>query len=241
MIFLDDVTCILSSGRLKTTVLQNVTVELPTDEHLVVLAQQGSGKSSLIRLLAGSLMPVSGTIHRYAHVSFPVGYTGGFKRTATVYENLAHAARLYGADVDEVLTFVVAVTGLHHAMKEVYGDLPAQLSRRLAYALSYAIPFDTYLIDDRVAAGDPEFRLRCERIFEERTKNSGYILTTSVPRYAKRYGKRAAILHNGTIALYNNFDKAVRDFEGLERNSLIVRPRSSEVERADDGGESDDG
>jgi capsular polysaccharide transport system ATP-binding protein len=240
MIILDELTCVLASGRLRTTILQDVSVVLPTDTHLVVLAQSGAGKSTLLRLFSGAVLPTAGTITRYARVSYPIGYTGGFKRSLTALENIAHAARVYGADVDEVVTFVAEVTEMGHALDEVYGDLPSQLSRRMAYAVSYAIPFDVYLIDDRVAAGDPEFRTRCEYMFEQRTKQSGFILTTSNSRYAKKYGKKAAILHDGAMVLYDDFEKALRDFDRLEKRKLSIQPRSMEIAGVDGMADGDD-
>ncbi len=242
MIVLDHVTCILTSGRLRTTILQEASVVLPTDKHFVVLAQEGAGKSTLLRLLSGLLLPTSGTIARYARVSYAVGYTGGFKRSLTVLENIAHAARLYGADVDEVVAFVASMTEMGEALGEFYMDLPSHLTRRLAYALSYAIPFDVYLIDDKVGAGDPEFRARCDYMFEQRVKESGFILTCSIPRYAKKIAKSAAILHDGAIVIYEDFDKALWDFDRLERRALSVQPREMALARSnDDANVGDDG
>lgn len=217
MIILDQVSCSLSAGRIVMSVLDRASLRLPSDQHLVVLGQPGSGKTSLIRLLAGSMLPDQGRIERHARLSFPAGFSGGYKRDLSVRENLIHAASLYGADPDEVVDFVARVAELGQALYMDFGDLPQQLRLRLAYAVSYAIPFDTYLIDNRIAMGDPEFRLRCERIFEARVRSCGFILTTSNARYARRLAKAVAILHGGRLVLYQDPEQAIREFESLER------------------------
>jgi len=215
MIHLDKVTSAWRSPSTIVTVLYEVTIDLPTSERFAVLGQERSGKTTLIRLLSGLILPTEGVVTRHARVSFPVGYMGGYKSALSVRENISHAARLYGGEVDQVVEFVSEVAGLRLVLRESYGNLPPLYRLRLAYALSYAIPFDVYLIDTKIAAGGSEFRQRCEQIFEARTKTSGFILATNTPRYAKRFANKGAILHRGKIVLYDDLDLAVWDFERL--------------------------
>lgn len=221
MILFDNVSLSLSAGRIGVTVLDQASLRLPTDRHLVVLGQPGSGKTSLVRLLAGAILPDSGAIQRHARLSFPAGFSGGYKRDLSVRENIAHAAWLYGADGDEVVEFVARLAELGEALHMDFGELPPQLRLRLAYAVTYAIPFDTYLIDNRAAMGDPEFRARCEAVFEARTRDCGYILATSNARYARRMAQSVAVLHDGGLRLYDDADAGIRAFEALER---VARP-----------------
>ena len=220
MIHLERVTSVLHSGTTGPPVLNDVSIKLPTFERFVILGREGSGKTTLIRLLSGLSLPMSGVITRYARVSFPVGFMGGYKRALSVRENVAHVARLYGAEVNQVVEFVSELTGLGFALRDLYENLPYQNRVRLAYAVSYAIPFDVYLIDNKIAAGGTAFRQRCERIFEARANSSGFILATSTPRYAKMFATKGAILHNGKIVLYDDLDRAIWDFDRLGNTSV---------------------
>ena len=220
MIHLENVTSVFHSSTTRTTVLNDVSVKLPTFERFVVLGRQRSGKTTLIRLLSGLIWPTSGVITRYARVSFPVGFMGGYKSALSVRENIAHVARLYGAEVDQVVEFVSELTGLGAALRDPYEKLPHHNRMRLAYAVSYAIPFDVYLIDNKIAGGGSTFRHRCERILEERTSNSGFILTTSTPHYAMRFANVGAILYNGKLILYDDLDRAIWDFDRLENTPV---------------------
>ena len=221
MIIFRGVTASVASGRVSSVVLDNLSLVLPTDQSLAVLGREGSGKTTLMRLLAGAIAPNRGTIERYVRISFPVGYSGGFNRSSSVAENVSHAARLYGADATEVVAFVAALCGLNEQLGERYGDLPPQIQRRIAYALSYAIPFDVYLIDERITMGDNEFRSKCEYVFKQRMKSSRFILTSSRPSYAKRFVRRAAILHGGKITLFDDIDRAIAE---LDRLAPITAP-----------------
>jgi capsular polysaccharide transport system ATP-binding protein len=176
MIHLERVTSAWHSATASVTVLDDVTIKLPTSERFAVLGRERSGKTTLIRLLSGLILPTSGVITRYARVSFPAGYMGGYRNAISVRENIAHVARLYGAKVNQVVEFVCELTALGYALREPYGNLPQLYRRRLAYAVSYAIPFDDYLIDTRIAAGGSEFRQRCEQIFEAHKAAGLYLL-----------------------------------------------------------------
>ncbi len=234
MIIFDSVTSILSTMGLRTTILDRANITLPSNQHLVILGQEGSGKTSLIRLLAGVIQPNEGRIARHARVSFPVGFTGGYKRDLNVRDNISHAAYLYGADGDEVVHFVAKVAGLEGILHMDFGDLPPQIRLRLAYAVSYAIPFDTYLIDGRVAMGDSEFKSICQRIFEERTRDCGFIFTTSNVRHARRLARIAAILHQGRLSLYEDVDQAIWEFQQLDRHEARPSTGSAEAEIPDE-------
>jgi capsular polysaccharide transport system ATP-binding protein len=59
-------------------VLDDATVEFAAGYNFGILGANGTGKSTLIRLLAGSEMPDRGTIRRQVRVSFPLGYDGTF-------------------------------------------------------------------------------------------------------------------------------------------------------------------
>lgn len=215
MIVLDNVTKILSVGQIRTSVLVDVSVTLPTDRRLAILGHHGSGKTTLIQLIAGLLSPTSGVIERYARISFPVGFNGGFRQRLSLRQNIAHAARLYGADVDEVTHFVTAVSNSQSALEEPLVSLPQQMRNCISYALGYAIPFDTYLFDNTIWTGDHEFREKCEAMFESRARSAGMILATRNVQMAARIADMGAILNDRELTLYDNIKDAIAAFKNL--------------------------
>jgi len=216
MIHLQDVTCILSTGNVRSTVLEHVSATLPTNRKFVLLGRHGAGKTTVIRLLAGLIEPTNGDILRYCRVSFPVGYLGGFRPLLSVRQNIVHSALLYGADPNEVTSFIAQVTGARRAMDEFFGKIPHHFKIMFSYALSYALPFDVYLIDNFAVAGDNEFRRKCEAMFLERTETNGFILATRNLEIARRYGDSCGILHKGKIIIYDDLEEGLWTFEKLE-------------------------
>jgi capsular polysaccharide transport system ATP-binding protein len=222
MISLSGMTRTFQVGAEQTPVFNDVTVSLPTDRHCAILGAEQSGKSVLIRILAGVEEATRGSIVRYASLSFPVGFVRAFRAQLTARQNVEHAARLYGADPNEVAGFVDGVTGFGMLMNEPVRRLQLRDRVTLAYAMSYAIPFDTYLIDENIALGSAEFREVCHAMFAHRAAQSGFLLATRNVRKALDYCDCAAVILNHKIVLFDDMKDAIDAYQ----EQLARRPPS---------------
>ncbi len=213
MISLRSVTRTFQVGAESTPVFDEVTVDLPTDRHCAILGAEQTGKSVLVRILSGVEEASRGEIVRYANLSFPVGFVRAFRAQLTARQNLEHAARLYGADPYEVAGFVEGVTGFGPLMNEPIRRLQLRDRVTLAYAMSYAIPFDCYLIDENIALGGPDFREVCHAMFAHRAKQAGFLLATRHVRKALDYCDTAAVILDGKIVLFEDMMEAVEVYQ----------------------------
>jgi capsular polysaccharide transport system ATP-binding protein len=194
-----------------TTVLfDGVELELPVERRVAVLGPRGSGKTTLIRMLAGMERPSGGGIERQARVSLPVGYGRGFLNTISARQNADFFARCFGADADEVVGFVERVTEMGGHFDKPFVDIPAGLRLDFAYALSYAIPFDVYLIDERPVSGSPRFRKICQAMFEERARTAGFLFATSNLIAARRYCEQALVIRDHKLELHTDIVAALK-------------------------------
>jgi capsular polysaccharide transport system ATP-binding protein len=86
---------------------------------------------------------------------------------------------------------------------------------RLNFALSFAVDFDCYLIDEVIAAGDPRFQRRSqEELFEKRTDRS-LILASHIPEIVKQYCTRALVLHHGRGKIFDDLELAAEIYAAL--------------------------
>lgn len=236
MIIFDNVTKTLTSGHIRTTVLDEVTLRIPTDRRVAIIGHHGSGKTTLIQLIAGLLTPTSGSIERHARVSFPVGFAAGFRPQLTMRQNLAHTARLYGADIGEVTGFVAAVTETEDVLDQPLGRLPQQTRLCFAYAVGYAIPFDVYLFDNLIAVGNADFRQKCFAMFESRSQSAGVLIATRDVRVAARHADMGAVINEGKIELYENVKDAIAMFESLGEVRAVnnIDPNAEAIDDIDE-------
>ena len=215
MIILDQLTKAVGPLFQRRHILLSVTIQIPTHQRIALLSQTEGDNKAFVGLLAGLAKPTSGTITRLAEVSFPVGQLPGFARDHTVRLNVAHAARLYGAEVAHTIDVVEQVMDMGKAFDRPYADMPAKLRRGLAEAVAFALPFDLYLLTDDAlgrSGGKAQRRRRgaasTQALFEARAKTSGMIIPTRDVEYAREICDMALVLQNGTLQLFKDVDEA---------------------------------
>jgi capsular polysaccharide transport system ATP-binding protein len=165
---LDDVSKSYRTRHGFTSILKNVNLTVGQGEHVGILGQNGSGKSTLIRILSGSEKPTTGVVQRGMSVSWPLAFGGAFLNSLTGLDNVRFVCRLYGVDPKEQLPFVQDFTELGKYLREPVKSYSSGMRARLAFAVSMAIDFDCYLIDEIVAVGDDRFQRKCQvELFRE--------------------------------------------------------------------------
>ena len=90
------------TGMQRKVILDRVSFRVELGNSLGVLAPNGTGKTTLINMMAGLEKPDEGFIRRDARISFPLGFMGGVVSRVSAVENSRYIARLYGLDPDYV-------------------------------------------------------------------------------------------------------------------------------------------
>jgi len=194
-------------------VLDNVGFELQRGGHIGILGRNGAGKSTLIRLLSGAEHPTSGRIHRDMSVSWPLAFTGAFQPNMTGIDNLKFICRVYGVDWKPLVPFVEEFTELGIYLHEPVLHYSVGMSMRLAFALSMAIEFDCFLIDEGMSVGDSRFGDRCHVELFQKRKDRAFILVSHDPNIIRAYCERAAVLHLGRLYEFAQIDEAYEFYD----------------------------
>jgi capsular polysaccharide transport system ATP-binding protein len=203
------------TGRSIHRVLSEVSFSVAPGEKVALLGRNGAGKSTLIRLLSGMEPPTTGTIDRTMSVSWPVGLDGGLGGSMTGNDNIRFICRLYDKPVELMREFVDDFAELGKFLAEPVKTYSAGMRARLNFALSIAIDFDCYLIDEIITVGDHRFQRRSqEELFEKRADRS-LILASHVPHIIKDYCSRALVLHRGRGKMFDDLDLAFDIYHDL--------------------------
>jgi capsular polysaccharide transport system ATP-binding protein len=196
-------------------VLSEVSFAVAPGEKVAVLGRNGAGKSTLIRLLAGIELPTAGTIDRTMSVSWPVGLNGGVGGSMTGNDNIRFICRLYNKPEALMREFVDDFSELGKFLAEPVRTYSSGMRARLNFALSIAIDFDCYLIDEIIAVGDHRFQKRShEELFEKRADRS-LILASHVPQIVQQYCSRAFVLHRGRGKMFDDLQLAFDIYHDL--------------------------
>jgi capsular polysaccharide transport system ATP-binding protein len=196
-------------------VLSDISFAVKKGEKLAVLGRNGAGKSTLIRLLGGVELPTNGRIDQTMSISWPLGLTGGFQGSLTGNDNMRFIARIYNKPFEDIKAYVDDFAELGKYLSEPVKIYSIGMRARFAFALSLAIDFDCYLIDEIIAAGDQRFQRRShEELFEKRADRS-LILASHVGEVVRAYCSSALILHRGRGKVFSDLDLALRIYDDL--------------------------
>lgn len=201
--------------RGRKTILDQVSFKFPEHQNIGVLGRNGAGKSTLLRLIAGSELPDGGQIMRSGKFSWPLGFSGGFNPELSGEENLRFVARIYGADLREVIDFVKDFSELGRSIKEPVRTYSSGMRAKLAFGLSLAIDFDVYLIDEVMAVGDAQFRKKSKAAFEERRQTSSLIVVSHDMNTIRNYSDAIIILDQQQLKIYDDIDIAIDTYQAV--------------------------
>lgn len=202
-------------GHGRKRVLKDVNLQIGAGEHIGFLGRNGAGKTTLIKLIGGVEYPTAGRVTRSMSVSWPLGFGGGFQGSLTGYDNARFIARIYGRDYADIRDFVEDFTELGRQLKMPVKTYSSGMKARLAFALSLAIEFDCYLIDEVILVGDQNFQRKChEELFEKRGDRA-LILASHYPDVIREYCNRALVLHEGHATIYDDVDQALDIYASL--------------------------
>jgi capsular polysaccharide transport system ATP-binding protein len=196
-------------------VLSDVSFTVAPGEKLAIIGRNGAGKSTLVRLVAGMELPTSGTIERNMSVSWPVGLNGALANGMTANDNIRMLCRLYARPFTETQAMVEDFAQLGKYLSEPVTTYSAGMRARLNFALSLAIDFDCYLVDEIIAVGDQRFQRRChEELFEKRADRS-LILASHIADHIRAYCNRAVIVHRGRAKEFDDLELALEIYNDL--------------------------
>jgi len=202
-------------GHGRKEVLRGVDLTINPGDRVGLLGRNGAGKSTLIKTVGGVEVPDSGTITRTMSTSWPIGFNGGFQGSLTGYDNARFIARIYGSRYEDIRAYVEDFTELGRALRQPVKTYSSGMRARLAFALSLAIEFDCYLIDEVILVGDQRFQKKCtEELFDRRAERAMLIASHDM-HTIQTYCNRAVVVHQGRATEFDDVAEAVAMYNSL--------------------------
>jgi len=215
MIHIDGVSKSYHTRFGRRTVLDRVSLKLERGRNIGILGRNGAGKSTLIRLLSGAERPTSGRIVRNMTVSWPLAFGGAFQANLTGLDNLKFVCRIHGVDWRTKVQFVEEFTELGVYFREPVSHYSHGMMSRLGFALSMAVEFDCFLIDEAMVVGDRRFHERCHVELFHKRKDRAFVLVSHDPGVIKLYCERACVLVDGHLHDFPTVDAAYDFYNAL--------------------------
>lgn len=201
----------LGSG--KKVLLDNISFRFEQGVNLGILGINGAGKSTLLRLIAGSEAADKGRILRSGTFSWPLGFAAGFQGSLSGEENMRFICRIYAANLRKTIKFVIDFSELGAALYEPVFTYSTGMRARLAFALSMAIKFDVYLVDEIMGVGDRSFQQKCREAFVEKSKQSSIIMVSHNMDTIREYADVALLLADSQVHIHEDIEAAIATYE----------------------------
>ncbi|WP_304616841.1 ABC transporter ATP-binding protein [Paracoccus sp. (in: a-proteobacteria)] len=209
MIHLDDLCKTYTLNGRHKVVADHITTTFPSGTSVALLGRNGAGKSSLLKMISGAMLPSSGRILSTGTISWPVGFSGNFSGELTGEQNTRFVARIYGIDTDEMVDFVADFAELGQHFKMPIRTYSSGMKSRLAFGISMAVPFDTYLVDEVSAVGDAAFKAKSNRVFNDRLAQAGAVVVSHSMSLLREICDCGAVLEAGRLTWYDDINEAI--------------------------------
>ena len=202
------------TGKQRKVILDRASFRVETGRSLGILAPNGTGKTTIIRMMAGLEKPDEGTIRKTSRVSFPLGFMGGVVAKHSGRENARFIARLYGLDPDYVEAFSRWLCGIEEYFDMPVGVYSSGMKSRFTFSLLLALEFDIYLIDEGMpSTTDVDFNRKAGSILRDRLRNSTVVVVSHQPTTIEKFCSQAAVLRDGTLHMFETLEEAKRMYD----------------------------
>lgn len=197
------------TGTHRKVILDQASFRIELGRSMGILAPNGTGKTTIINMMAGLEKPDEGHIIRSSRISFPLGFMGGVNGQHSAAENSRYIARIYGLDPDYIEAFCRYLAGLEEYFEMPVSTYSSGMKSRFTFSLLLALDFDIYLIDEGMpGTSDVEFNRKAGSVLRDRLKRSTVVIVSHQPETLENYCSSAAVLKDGRLHMFDTLEEA---------------------------------
>lgn len=215
--------------------LKDVNMQIEKGEMIGFVGENGSGKSTILKIITGVLTPTSGSMTIDGKISALLELGSGFNPEYSGYENIFLNGMVLGFSreemqerVDDVIQFADIGDHLYQPVKTYSSGMFV----RLAFAVAINVDPDILIVDEALAVGDLEFQLKCMEKFTE-IKNSGktILFVSHDVNSIRRFCDRTFWLKNGEVVEYGDTMDVTTNYENfLKKKSIKTVDREKTIQ-----------
>lgn len=219
------------SGR-DFVALDNVSFEVKKGESFGIIGRNGSGKSTMLQILAGILKATSGEIQVNGRIAALLELGSGFNPESTGYENIYMNAAILGVSKDEIdkkVDEIIAFADIGDFVNQPVKTYSSGMFVRLAFAVAINVDADILLIDEALAVGDVFFRQKCyARLNKLKEEGKTIILVSHGMNEVEQFCDRALLLNKSKVMLCGDSREVVQHYYMLEQEDTVAQKEAAE-------------
>lgn len=183
--------------------LDNVNFEVKKGESFGIIGRNGSGKSTMLQILAGIIKATSGEVQVEGRVAALLELGSGFNPESTGYENIYMNAAILGVskeDIDAKVSEIIEFADIGDFVNQPVKTYSSGMFVRLAFAVAINVDADILLIDEALAVGDIFFRQKCyKKLNQLKEEGKTIVLVSHGMNEVEQFCDRALLLNKGEV------------------------------------------
>jgi lipopolysaccharide transport system ATP-binding protein len=188
------------------TVLKNINLEINSGDRILIHGNNGSGKSTILRVLAGIYPPSKGEVKVKGRVIPLLDIFLGMFEDATGYENILLRGLLFGVSNSEMLKVADEIIDFAELGEYIYMPMrtySSGMSMRLAFSISTCLKGDILLLDEWLSVGDDNFKIKSTSKLESMINKTEIVVLATHNKldYNKLFSKKI-VMNNGSIETF---------------------------------------
>ena len=196
--------------------LKNINLEVKQGEVLGIIGRNGSGKSTILRVMTGILPADEGQVLSSGTQTLLAGLGTGFSNHQTGRENAYIFGSILGksnAEIKEKIDEIISFSELEEFIDQPLRTYSAGMKARLGLAVAGAIAPDILLIDEVLGVGDPKFREKSKARILEMVEGAGAVVMVSHSfGLMKSICTRIAHIHKGEVMYIGDPESAIKSY-----------------------------
>lgn len=201
--------------------LDDVSFEVKRGEAFGIIGRNGSGKSTMLQILAGIIKKTSGEIEVHGRIAALLELGSGFNPESTGFENIYMNAAILGVskeDIDAKVDRIIAFADIGDFINQPVKTYSSGMFVRLAFAVAINVDADIILIDEALAVGDVFFRQKCySRLNQLKEEGKTIILVSHGMNEVEQFCDRALLLNHSKVLMCGDSREAVSRYYMLDQ------------------------
>lgn len=197
--------------------LEDISFQIRKGESLGLVGLNGSGKSTMLKIIAGVMKPTKGNVGVYGTIAPLIELGAGFDTDLSARENvflngamLGFSSRQMEEKFDEIMDFAELWDFVDVAIKNFSSGMLA----RLGFSIATVSRPDILIVDEILAVGDYKFQEKCEERIDEMIKSGTTIVMVSHSiEQIKRICKKAVWLDHGKARLIGDVEEVCKEYQ----------------------------
>jgi ABC-2 type transport system ATP-binding protein len=198
---------------------RDVNFSIYPGEAVGIIGKNGMGKSTLLKLIAGVLIPDEGYVHAYGKVAPLLELSAGFSPDLTGRENVQIVAALHGltrSELKQRLPDMLDFADIGDHLDKPVRHYSTGERVRLGFAIITQLTHPILLVDEVLAVGDRDFRDKCYQTIERMLgEGRTLVLVSHNEADLRRFCRRGIHINSGTINVDGTIEEALDAYNSL--------------------------